>query len=52
MIVPFSFKAVPEKVSQYTYGNSFASMTIYMKLERDLEKAIQMARELNNTNIR
>ena len=40
MLVPFSFKGVPDKVSKYTYGNQFACMTIYMKLESDLEKAI------------
>ena len=38
--VPFSFKTVPAKVSQYTYVNDFASMTLYMRLESDLEKAV------------
>lgn len=52
MLVPFSFKGIPERISQYTYGNEFATLTIYMKLEKDLDKAIEMVRKLNSSNVR
>ena len=52
MTVPFSFKGVPNYLREYSFGNSFASMTIYMKLESNLEKAIEIAKKLNSSNVK
>ena len=35
--VPFTFNTIPKKVSDYTFGNKFASITIYLPLEEDFE---------------
>jgi hypothetical protein len=37
-----TFKQIPKKVSEYTYGNNFASLTVYMKLIDNFEKAGQV----------
>merc|ERR1711871_716132 len=44
--MPFSFKAIPESKDDYTYGNQFVSLTIFLKLVGNLEKACEMAKQM------
>lgn len=37
LTMPFTFKAVPENKDNYTYGNKFVSLTLYLKLIDNLE---------------
>ena len=39
--LPLTFKNIAKKVKDYTYGNKFASLTVYMKLIDNFEKASQ-----------
>ena len=48
MTMPFTFKAIPENRDQYTYGNKFVSLTVYLKLIDNLEKACEMAKKLTS----
>jgi NRPS condensation-like uncharacterized protein len=46
--MPFTFRAFPEKVEDYTYGNKFVSLTVYLKLIDNFEKACEMAKKLTD----
>lgn len=46
--LPFTFKVIPQKREDYTYGNNFVSLTIYLKLIENLEEACQHAKKLMN----
>ena len=37
--LPFTFKVIAQKRENYTYGNNFVSLTIYLKLIENLEEA-------------
>ena len=49
--MPFTFKAIPDSRKDYTYGNKFISLTLYLKLVDNLEKACEMAKKLT-TNLK
>jgi hypothetical protein len=40
LCVPFSFRVIPKKVSEYEFGNMFIGMTIYLKLFKKFEEAL------------
>ena len=42
--MPFSFKSIAEDSKNYTYGNSFVSLTVYLKLLANLESACAHAK--------
>ena len=44
--VPISFYGVPEKPSDYTYGNKFAGMVVYTDFEKDFIKALMKTKEV------
>ena len=44
--VPFTYKVIPQRMRDYTYGNQFISMTIYLKLIDNLDLACEMAKRL------
>ena len=44
--VPFSFKVIPEKVEDYTYGNNFIALTMYLKLKEKLDDAIDVSKKI------
>lgn len=46
--VPFSFRTIPKRKSDYRFGNAFASMCLYLNLENKFEDALKMARKLSN----
>ena len=50
--VPFSFRTIPTKKTDYRYGNAFASMCLYLNLESKFEDALKMARKISNEQIR
>lgn len=39
LALPFTFKAIPKNPKNYTFGNFFAGLTLYLDLEIDLTKA-------------
>lgn len=41
LAVPMTFKLIPKKVEDYTYGNQFVSLTIYLKLMDNFWEASQ-----------
>lgn len=44
IVMPFTFNEVPKDPAEYKYLNRFGSVTIYLKLSEDLEKACQLAK--------
>lgn len=46
--LPFTFKVIPEKKRDYTYGNQFVSLTVYLKLIESLDEACAHAKKLMN----
>jgi hypothetical protein len=48
MSVPFSFRTIPTKKTSYRFGNAFASMSLYMDLERKFEDALKMAHKVSS----
>ena len=46
--LPFTFKVIPQDRKDYTYGNNFVSLTIYLKLIENLDKACEHAKKLMN----
>lgn len=50
--VPISFYGIPERPSDYTYGNKFAGMVIYTDLEKEFNKAITMAKEVTTNQLK
>lgn len=49
LTLPFSFKTIPESPDDYTYGNKFVSLTVYLKLKESLDEACKMAKNMMNT---
>jgi hypothetical protein len=44
--IPFTFKVIPKTKKEYTYGNSFVSLTIYFKLIENFKEACDHAKKL------
>jgi NRPS condensation-like uncharacterized protein len=38
-VMPFSFRSIPQKKEEYTYGNKFVGLTVYLKLIDDFKSA-------------
>ena len=43
LALPYTFKTIPKNPKDYTFGNFFACLTIYLDLELDFEKACKSA---------
>jgi len=50
--IPFTFKQVPDKVDDYTYGNCFSALTLYLKLIKNLDEAINSVKVLVNEQVK
>ena len=46
--MPFTFNAIPKRIQDYTFGNKFATLTIYLPLEEDFEKACLESSKIMN----
>lgn len=46
--LPFTFKVIAQKKQDYTYGNNFVSLTIFLKLIDNLEAACEHAKKQMN----
>jgi hypothetical protein len=43
--LPYSFNSIPEDMSKYKFGNSFASLTLYMPLEDEIGAACKAVKK-------
>ena len=43
--MPYSFNSIPKDMSKYKFGNSFASLTVYMPLEEDIMVACKAVKK-------
>ena len=50
--IPFTFKEIPENVDNYTYGNCFSALTLYLKLVKDMDEAITSVKALVNEQVK
>lgn len=44
--IPFSFKNIPRNIDEYTHGNCFSALTLYLKLVKGFDEAIESAKTL------
>lgn len=51
-VIPFSFKGIPQKPKDYSYGNKFVGMLLNMNLEKSFEKALHNTTTVVNKTLR